>query len=68
MFCVAPFMDETLEYYRAKVHASERKWDDRLKAMRNYVEVGYYYCLYAQNLIYAIVKVYKPRIYAKFSF
>lgn len=41
MFCVAPFMDETLEYYRAKVHASERKWDDRLKAMRNYVEVFY---------------------------
>ena len=41
MFCVAPFMDETLEYYRAKVHASERKWDDRLKAMRNFVEVNH---------------------------
>ena len=43
LFCVAPFMDETLEYYRAKIHAVERRYDERLRAHRDYVEVGSFF-------------------------
>lgn len=39
LFCVAPFMDETLEFYRAKINAVDRKYDERLRAWRQYVEV-----------------------------
>ncbi|KAL4238351.1 ATP-dependent RNA helicase tdrd9 [Mactra antiquata] len=38
-FCVAPFLDETMEYYRGRVSAVQNKFDERIRAYREVVEV-----------------------------
>ncbi|XP_060606288.1 ATP-dependent RNA helicase TDRD9-like isoform X2 [Ruditapes philippinarum] len=39
VFCVAPYMDETLEYYRARIQSVQNKVDERVRARRECVEV-----------------------------
>jgi hypothetical protein len=39
VFCVAPYMDETLEYYRARIQSVQNKVDERVRVRRECVEV-----------------------------
>lgn len=45
-FCVAPFMDVTMEYYRGRVTSVQNKYDESVRAYREVVEVMLQSALY----------------------